>query len=563
MRNNYVVRKVTPCLAVILAMSLHAEAAQAGLVDSLLKQAASYFNTQTPQKVSPVETKVADAEAKSQTSFAEEQKVFSIEKDLIGKVISDITDAPESRENINRNLRRSSLALAERVELVNTPTHTELMPEYTADGLIIRLRYDEKALENPKLLMKDLAILVTFYSRGYGRSMKSNVFTGRLSDGVHAEVESLHSIAELLTNVREGSPTAKARWLSLQSRLLADVGVDSAYMEHLNLDANVISDIRTDLTLQLEKANEEAAKHARKQQKIQTQWKTETGALEKFEAMQEKLDDLILKNDRKGVRQMLESYLPWATMEPVEANTWKIWLDAIENPDPAKTTVAFRGLKYDTDKVQRRQTSQGEVYGFMSTVLTKNQGSYTRRLRSLSTNREKNGDQGFAGNGGKNMSVKVTDQMTAHARNPVASSFISFTYAPDVARRFMGEDQTKSVNGKMVEVPFGGILVVKMDSRRMVPNISSMYANEIELLAPLIVFPDEVVKYKEGSFNNDYTYENFIKEISEKTGIDFTKGAYATTGEETLRLRYNREGHEFLKQMNHVQLKAVSCSKIF
>jgi hypothetical protein len=87
-------------------------------------------------------------------------------------------------------------------------------------------------------------------------------------------------------------------------------------------------------------------------------------------------------------------------------------------------TVAFRGLKYDTDKIQRRQTSQGEIFGFMSTVLTKNQGSYNRRLRFLSTNRLKNGDIGVVQKNSVIPSVMVTDQITAHARNPQASSFI-------------------------------------------------------------------------------------------------------------------------------------------
>jgi len=161
-------------------------------------------------------------------------------------------------------------------------------------------------------------------------------------------------------------------------------------------------------------------------------------------------------------------------------------------------------------------------------------------------------------------SVKITDQMTAHARNPVASSFISFTYDPRVASGFMGQNINKQIKGETVSVPYGGLLVVKMDSRRMIPNIPSMYGNEIELLAPLIVFPDEVVKYHEGSFTKDYSYEMFLRDVSEKTGIDFTKWSMATDGNnEKLKDRYNREGHEFLKQMTQVNLKAMSCSKIF
>jgi hypothetical protein len=85
----------------------------------------------------------------------------------------------------------------------------------------------------------------------------------------------------------------------------------------------------------------------------------------------------------------------------------------------------------------------------------------------------------------------------------------------------MGQDKLKLIQGESVKAPYGGILVVKMDSRRMIPIVPSMYGAEIELLAPLIVFPDEIVAYNEGSFNYNFTYKMFIEEISKKTGIDF------------------------------------------
>jgi hypothetical protein len=224
--------------------------------------------------------------------------------------------------------------------------------------------------------------------------------------------------------MRLGSPTAKARWVKLQSLILEKAQLSKFYEQRLGYDSNFLTHQKSVLDAQLPRLTEEAIKHLRKQQKALDLWRSNTGALDKFEDRQEKLDDLILKNDRAGLRKMLEAYLPWAVMEPVEANTWRIWLDAIETPDPTKMTVAFRGLKYDTDKIQRRQTSQGEIFGFMSTVLTKNQGSYNRRLRFLSTNRLKNGDIGVVQKNSVIPSVMVTDQITAHARNPQASSFI-------------------------------------------------------------------------------------------------------------------------------------------
>ncbi len=295
----------------------------------------------------------------------------------------------------------------------------------------------------------------------------------------------------------------------------------------------------------LPELEKEALKFSRQQQKILDNWKTTTGTLDKLERMEQKLNDLILNNDRKGVRQLLEAYLPWTVMEPVEANTWKTWLEAIENPDWSKTTVAFRGVKYDTDKIQRRQTPQGEVYGFMSTVLTKNQGNYTRRLRSLATNREKNGDFGSKIRKEKIQTVKITDQMATHATDPVASNFLSFTYDLGIANSFNG-----GVRGTQ---PLGGILVVKMDSRRLVPNLTTAFTFEMELLAPLIIFPDEVVIYEEGVIKD---VSHLMIEISEKTGIkSFSNAAFGD--------QHRNDGFGFLKKMIDIKISVGKCQGIF
>nr|WP_295902835.1 hypothetical protein [uncultured Bdellovibrio sp.] len=557
MRSRPFVKRTLPCLAVVLAVTMQAAPAHAGLFDKIMSAATQILNNAKTAPSQPLKSGMAGTQAANTSNTT--KAPFSVEADVIGKIVAETQPSPYSTD-----LRKTSKAMAEKVSSVATETHTEIIPEYTEKGLIFRLRYDETALQNPKLLLKDLALARMLTSTSNYWGTQSSIFEGTMNEKLRAEVESPHAIAELITNVREGSPTAKARWNTLQADLLENVSVKQNILQEMGLSSNVIQDIREELKAKSASLDEAAAQHARKQQKALDKWKSETGALDKMEAMQDKLDDLILKNDRKGVRQMLEAYLPWSVMEPVEANTWKIWLEAIEHPDASKTTVAFRGLKYDTDKIQRKQTANGEVYGFMSTVLTKNQGSYTRRLRSLSTNREKNGDIGFKVHGENIRSTKITDQMTAHARNPVASSFISFTYDPNVAYRFMGQNVTKQVKGENVSVPYGGLLVVKMDSRRMIPNVPSMYSNEIELLAPLLVFPDEVVKYKEGSFTNDYSFADFVKEISAKTGINFTNWSTAAdANNEGLRERYNREGHEFLKQMTEVNLKAMSCSKVF
>ncbi|XGC79367.1 hypothetical protein ACES2L_08495 [Bdellovibrio bacteriovorus] len=455
-------------------------------------------------------------------------------------------------------LRRVSTVVAERVAQVNTETHTEIVPEYTAEGLKFKLRYDAKAVANPQLAVKDLAMLAIITSAG-DQYVDNKGFKVNFELKSKGQVDSPHAIAELLTNVQMGSVTAKARWVQLQVELLKNTSLKPQFVQDLGLSSNAVAEARAQLEAQLPQLEAEATKLAKKQQKELDTWKKSTQALDKYEAMEAKLNDLILNNDRKGVRKMLEAYLPWALMEPVEANTWKMWLEAIENPSKEKTTVAFRGISYDTDKIQRKQTANGEVYGFMSTVLTKNQGNYTRRLRSLVTNREKNGDHGFELFGSKFRSGKITDQMTQHARDPVASSFLSFTYDPGVAFGFVGSDKVKYVGNEKITSPGGGLLAVKMDSRRLVPNLPSMYGSEIELLAPLIIFPDEIIKYEEGS-RSLQALQEFVKDITAKTGVTYN----LNNGGEDFKKRYASDGYDFLKEMNKVKsFSAMSCSKIF
>lgn len=487
---------------------------------------------------------------------------FTVEKDFVQKSLAYVDTLHKTH---NGGDLRSSVSLkSERVEQIHTDTHTRIVPVYDRSHLTLTLQYDELALQNPKLLLRDLTTLnalgvASIYDGD--TEIKVHGFQFEFSKSLHREINSPHAIVELLLNAQEGSPTAKARWNSLQMALLSAGSLRPEFIQNLGLSTNALSEVVEELAAKKESLNAEAAQFARTQQKKLDKWKSETGALDKYEAMEQKLNDLILNNDRKGVRKMLEAYLPWAVMEPVEANTWRIWLDAIENPSKDHTTIAFRGVDYDTDKIQRRKTANGEVYGFMSTVLTKNQGNYTRRLRSLSTNREKNGDIGFKDHGSQVRSTKMTDQMTAHAINPQASSFLSFTYNPRVAHRFMGQDEEKKINGKYVDVPTGGFLAVKMDSRRLIPNVPSMFSTEIELLAPLIVFPDEVVRYNEGNFG-DGEFEKFISELSKEVGIEFDKWKEHAVANQ-LRARYKADGLKFLKTMMNVGAVTRSCAKVF
>lgn len=452
-------------------------------------------------------------------------------------------------KDFSLNLRDILKVEVIQVNEVNNAQHSELKFIMNENGLILQLRYDSVALAKPYLSIANLILFEDI--------TKNNSIKGISLEGLSYREKTSHYLryAELFRNAEAGSLSASAQLKAVQLKALNSAVIGSDFPDS-KLAVEQSQEIKAKLSEEIKQLNEAAIAQQKLQQKKLDRWKTETQTLDKYEAMDEKLEALILKNDRKGVAELLRAYLPWALMEPVEAQTWKTWLSSIESPDLSKTTVAFRGLDYNTDKIQRQKTPNGEIYGFMSTVLTKNQGNYNRRLRSLSTNRVKNGDV-LANGVGKLfekktdvLSVRILDQMYIHSLDPKASSFLSFTYDPAIAKKFLGKNQQKMVDGKIVELAHGGFLAVRMDSRRLVPNLASRYAGEIELLAPLIVFPDEVIKYHEGNFESFEAYKNFVKEISEKTSIDFTKGVLASTGENpSLKKAYEADGLKFLEDV--------------
>lgn len=466
---------------------------------------------------------------------------FNFENDVIADLQSDLISAQSGI------LYTSAQILIERVEQVNTPSHTDWIVDYNDKGLVLKWVYDSKANPKDPNFIKELAFLSALAkTRNYDAS--NNLFEGHVSYSIRDKFTYPHDLAELMMNAKLGSPTAKARLNSLYLEAISPLVLSDQIADHWGVDTNILESVKQKLKGQQEALELEAKKHLSKQNKALENWKKETKAFDKFEAMDKKLNDLILDNDRKGVRKLLEAYLPWAVMEPVEARTWKIWLDAIENPNKNNTTVAFRGISYDTDKIQRRKTSQGEVYGFMSTVLTKNQGNYTRRLRSLSTNRLKVGDIP----GANTPTVQITRQMINHADDPIASNFLSFTYDPAVGARFGGRPNNP-----------GGFLAVEMDKRRLIPNIMSQFSIEIELLAPLIVFPDEIIQYREGDFHDIKNFYKFMDDLSKKTGMDFRDHTLSGSQKgKPIDQMYARDGHAFLKDMMTVEA-ANSCSKVF
>lgn len=239
---------------------------------------------------------------------------------------------------------------------------------------------------------------------------------------------------------------------------------------------------------------------------------------DQLESQQAKLNDLVKANDREGVANLLESYLPFEVMEPIEKGLWIDWLEAIRHPQPEKAMLMFRGLDAENDKPQvvKDKNNKEVGYGFFSTLLNRNQGNFIRRLRSLITMRYRFQNLTVSEKSPLEATPTISSMMFNHAQNPAGSPVLSFTTSLSTALSFGREY---------------GLIAAKIDSRRVLPNITSGFIDELELLVPLIVFPDEIVhleKAKSWTDSGGNTFKSvsdteFIKAVNAKLGHDYTQ----------------------------------------
>lgn len=199
----------------------------------------------------------------------------------------------------------------------------------------------------------------------------------------------------------------------------------------------------------------------------------------------DQLKDLVAKNDRSAVAKLVKAYLPWELMEPVEVKYWKEWLSAVEHPLPMnERVIVLRGL----DPGQSFINDAGKAY-LLPPVIIRNQGSYNRRLRSLTTMLDKKiSETGVSSTTlaldkkdieDINKSSRISNQMDNHAGDPMGSPHMSFTKAYSTAAEF-------STDGK--------IGIFALDPRLVMPNALSSFPEEVELLASMAVFPDESIE---------------------------------------------------------------------
>ncbi len=337
-------------------------------------------------------------------------------------------------------------------------------------NLVIELRITKEGLKNPAVIAEEFTHLTQIMSSDYGFSHP-------------------YEWAETVANARRGSLPSLERL----ARMEVDAMKDAQYLiTTLPLNSYGAVDLsdpkmeefivarRAQAEDMYAKVNKDFLLNQAKRNKAWDQMKIVFDKLEKDPL---KLNDLILKNDRQGVRKLIETYLPWDLMEPAETNAWRTWLDAMVNPDPKRMQIVFRGM--DDYPVLKNPSGQP---GIVSTVLSKNQGNYTRRLRSLTTLRERFGGSRYMINPNSenvqematlNNNPSVLEEMKKHATDPRGSPFISVS-DNNIANRFGYSER----------------VALRIDERRLVFNAMSFGFDEKERLIPLVIFPDEVLYYQ-------------------------------------------------------------------
>ncbi|MDD4973648.1 MAG: hypothetical protein PHY93_04820 [Bacteriovorax sp.] len=302
---------------------------------------------------------------------------------------------------------------------------------------------------------------------------------------------------EMYYNVIEQDPITAQNWAKIRE---ASANMDN-HSEPNIPDFSIIQvkDALKNRGTEWSKEKDDYLEMAQKKLKLQKKQDLERRSV--IEALDKASEDhqfknLVAKNDRSGASDLLKKYLPWEQMAPFEKRYWETYLDAIVHPLPMEQRVfIYRGINddfiysaYQGEKELEKETAKKEGKIFvMSTIITKNQGTWNRRLRSLTAMNEK-----FIGTNAKiesefTKSARIVTMFANHSIKPQGSPFLSFTPKFGVAQYF-GDNKMSAY---------------ALDPRLLSFNFASQFQNEVEFLLPLMAFPEDVVGYFDNKVHTD------------------------------------------------------------
>ncbi|WP_413290805.1 hypothetical protein [Bdellovibrio sp. HCB337] len=437
------------------------------------------------------------------------------------------------------------------VESVGSEIWDRIQVEYLNGEAVVSYLYSKDSLKKDREIFRDLVFLTWFRNSTYSVSE------------IPQRIELLYNATHNSTPARWGllygmmeNAFANGSGLAIIERNL--IGFFEFIPKYDNFPDAEFETLKTQIMTEIAKESERyltlQTKELRQREKNWETWKKQTGTLDALDKAQMKLDDYVRNNDRAGARKLIEAYLPWPVMEPFETRMWKSWLEALEKKPTAKESIVlFRGVDYDTDN---RFYGKDNRPGFMSPMLTKNQGNYNRRLRSYANRRVSNG--GLAHDTEKKIPqiALISKQFEAHAEDPIGSAFLSLTSSVQPTLDFAGRFNIfkKRANG--------AFMAVRLHPSRAISNgpASSGYVGEQEHLLPLLLFPEDIIYYEEAKHNLDFTSEYLLESLKKVLTPAEHKAAVAAENS------YNNKKVmviDFFKSIEQAKLNAPLCSGVF
>lgn len=409
---------------------------------------------------------------------------------------------------------------------------TQITARYNKRGLVLVLKIHPELLVRPEMVYKDL-LLLEYLSRyrieflGAKQSDSSQLVNPQPRP--YWYVPGAENMAELMSNSISGEKRALYALLDAELNLLKNSRVNErerARLQKLYDRPFEPQEIINQRVHQLEAQIDEIEKQKVEEKKLrESQWRNLKKLRGPFDGIQfrKTLVELVMANNRAGVRHLFEEALPWPLMSPVEKRAWQVWLDAIEFPSEEHEFVGFRGnigsrMNEVQDAGLLRQKPDGTYeFGMVSTLFSvqtteflhdKNPLELYRQKLVLENEFSRGVIEKMMGEHAHNNEIAIRDHVSK-TKVPIGSAFMSFSLEPWVATQYSSDQ--------------GSFFAVKIDSRRLIPNLVNSYTREVEVLAPLIVFPEEVVFFKMGQYYNEAEFESDMQKIISEHQLNLTK----------------------------------------
>ncbi len=319
------------------------------------------------------------------------------------------------------------------------------------------------------------------------------------------------SVFEMYLNAKEGDLESLNNFLKMKKEIRSYLYLPS------DLESSIESSMKTlqsEVDEQIKALAPLIKKQNQERKALKLKRKAALDALDDA-AKDKQFKALAAQNDREGIVQLLKKYLPYEDMAPFEKKYWDTYLEIIRKPLPLhQRVIVYRGIDDDLfnaavengEELEKEAAiKEGKAF-VMSTIMTKNQGSYNRRLRSLEAMYEKtigtvNGESEFS------RSARITTMFKNHSEDPVGSPFLSMTPNVDIASSFGSSRNSAYL----------------VDPRAIQFNFTSGFENEKEFLLGLTTFPEDMFGYWSSEFHQatvpkKYFQDKLLERIEKEYG---------------------------------------------